>query len=126
MMFENQMEKRRNENEQEEIMTKLSALKKRKGGVMKSRKVVAIIDQLREKPKINEISRQIAERRNQKVPIQDRYMLELKRRERRLGKLKQQLEHEQKLEEEDLTFRPSINPKSRKMSKRRIEKCVGE
>jgi hypothetical protein len=53
-------------------------------------------------------------------------MLELKRRERRLGKLKQQLENEQKIEERDLTFSPRINPKSRNLSRQRIDKNVGK
>lgn len=125
MMFERREQAQRDPQEREEVLTKLSAFKAPKGRVSKSKKVCALIDQLREKPKINEISRQIAERRNQRVPIQERYLLELKRRERRLGKLKQQLENEQKREEKDLTFRPSINAKSRKLSRRRIDQNVG-
>jgi hypothetical protein len=84
-----------------------------------------MIEGLQDRPEINYISRQIAERRNQKVPIQDRYLLEMKRRERRLGKLKQQLENEQMLQDEDLTFHPKINSKSRNLSRQRIDKHVG-
>ena len=125
-MFEKRAQAQRDPNQREEALSKLSAFKAPKGRVNKSKQVVALIDQLREKPKINEISRQIAERRNQKVRIQDRYQLELKRRERRLGKLKQQLENEQKLEERDLTFSPNINAKSRRLSRRRIDQNVGK
>lgn len=125
MMFENQ-DHQRSSTEREEIISKLSVIKKPTGQLVKSRKVEAMISQLKSKPEINRISRQIAERRNQKVPIQDRYLLEMKRRERRLGKLKQQLENEQKSEERDLTFRPNINSRSRRLSRQRIDKNVGE
>jgi hypothetical protein len=126
MMFEKNREMERDPEEREEILSKLSAFRSRLGRVSKSKKVGKMINQLRDRPEINQISRQIAERRNQRVPIQDRYMLELKRRERRLGKLKQQLENEQLKEDQDLTFSPNINPKSRNLSRQRIDKNVGK
>ena len=115
----------RDPEEREEILSKLSAFRTNISGINKSRKVGKMISELRDRPQINEISRQIAERKNQRIPIQDRYMLELKRRERRLGRLKQQLENEQKIEDRDLTFSPNINPKSRNLSKKRIDQNVG-
>ena len=116
----------RNPEDRQQAIEKLSELREKELGIERSRKTQEEIQGLQEKPIINRMSHMIAERRNQRLRIEDRYGLELKRKASRLNILKQQLEFRQQKADQEMTFSPVINPKSRNMSREKIYNNVGE
>ena len=125
MLLEKRVGQKRSKEEQEEILSDLSSIRKEPKYVGYSLKMLNEVRELRDRPVINEVSRRIAESLNHKVPLQKRWKYEVKRKKRNLDILKQRKEEEQKRKDIDLTFQPKINKVSRNMNRQKIHLNVG-